>query len=89
MAGFLGFKKDSDPNFLGIPFPIVMFIFVFCGAIAAISVGCLIARKTDLLKVCNVVCNLLSLRELVQVNKEEAGGPARPVDEEPDTKGYK
>ncbi|EKX38181.1 hypothetical protein GUITHDRAFT_154784 [Guillardia theta CCMP2712] len=72
VAGFLGFKKDSDPNFLGIPFPIVMFIFVFCGAIAAISVGCLIARKTDLLK----------------VNKEEAGGPARPVDEEPDTKGY-
>mmetsp|Transcript_20399 Transcript_20399/g.31862 ORF Transcript_20399/g.31862 Transcript_20399/m.31862 type:complete len:131 (-) Transcript_20399:203-595(-) len=71
VVGFLGFSK-KEPTLLGIPMPIVMFLFVLTVTISCLTIGCCIARKTDILK----------------VNKEEVGGPARPVDEEEDTKGY-
>lgn len=71
VVGFLGFS-NKEPAVLGIPLPICMFLFVLCMCISCITVGCLIARKTDILK----------------VNKSEVGGAAKPVDEEEDSKGY-
>jgi len=50
ITGFMGFSK-KEPSFLGIPFPILMFIGVVCGCALCITTGCLIARNTDVLKV--------------------------------------
>jgi hypothetical protein len=51
VVGFLGFSKE-EPGVLGIPFPVIMFLCVICGASLCITTGCLIARNTDILKVC-------------------------------------
>jgi len=50
ITGFMGFSK-KEPSFLGIPFPILMFLGVVCGCALCITTGCLIARNTDVLKV--------------------------------------
>jgi len=50
-----------------------MFLFILCATAACLTLGCYIARTTEILK----------------VNKEEAGAAAKPVDEHvEDTKGY-
>uniref|UniRef100_A0A7S0V688 Transmembrane protein n=1 Tax=Hemiselmis tepida TaxID=464990 RepID=A0A7S0V688_9CRYP len=49
-VGFLGFSK-KEPSFLGIPFPILMFLGVVCACASCITVGCLVARNTSVLKV--------------------------------------
>lgn len=71
IVGFLGFSK-AEPTILGVPLPVCMFLFVICACATCITVGCLIARKTDILK----------------VNKNEVGGAAKPVDDVEDDKGY-
>jgi len=71
VVGFLGFSK-KEPTILGVPLPVCMFLFVITACATCITVGCLIARKTDILK----------------VNKNEVGGAAKPVDDVEDDKGY-
>ena len=65
VAGFLGFQEKGEPNILGVPLPVCMFVFVVLCTCTCLTVGCIIARKTDILK----------------VNKEEAGAAAKPIDE--------
>ena len=61
------------PPLTGIPLPVCMFLFVLCATLSCLTLGCYIARTTDILK----------------VNKEEAGAAAKPIDEDvPDNKGY-
>jgi len=71
VAGFLGFQGKGEPNLLGIPLPIVMFLFVLTATLTCLTVGCWIARNTDILK----------------VNKNEVGAPDRPTDDIEDTRG--
>ena len=49
--------------FAGIPLPVVMFLFVVCATGTCLTVGCLIARKTDILKV-PPGCSVLPLRAI-------------------------
>jgi len=71
VVGFLGFSK-KEPTILGVPLPVCMFLFVITACATCITVGCLIARKTDILK----------------VNINEVGGAAKPVDDVQDEEGY-